>query len=104
MLLSKHFSEERQHFLLSGCVYLSQSFDEPRLVHGADLVEYDLPFFALKTAIHARRIGSSLCGHGGNNDGGNMLVHFIWRDDKAGSGFFDFSADGWVEIDKVRSA
>ena len=43
-LLRKHFLQHRKHTCSSVFVELAQAFDKADFVHGADLVEHDLPF------------------------------------------------------------
>ena len=68
---------------------LSEFLDEAFPVNGPKLIEYDLPFNALESAVHACWIASSFGGHRGDNDRPDVVVHFIGRNDCAGSCLFD---------------
>ena len=82
-------------------VELAQALDEPSFVHNADLVQHDLAFLALKREWDAGRVVAALSGHGRNDHGTNVVVHFIGRDDDARAGFADFVALDGVEADEV---
>ena len=50
-------------------------------VHGAELVQSHLPTFSLEAYRHSYTVWARDRGHGCNNDGQQMLVHLIGRDD-----------------------
>ena len=80
-----------------GGVDLADAFDQPGFVHGPHLVQYDLAGFPLESNRHTGGVGAALCGHGGDDDGIDMVVHFVRGNDEAGAGLADFTAFGWIE-------
>ena len=80
-----------------GGVDLADAFDQPGLVHGPDLIQHNLAGFPLESNRRTGGVGAALCGHGGNDDGIDMVVHFVRGNDEARAGFADFTAFGWIE-------
>src|SRR3546814_4815211 len=62
------------------------------LVHCADLVEGDLPTFALESDRNARRIGPHGRRHGGDDDGTHVAINRVRRNDDAWPGLADLRA------------
>ena len=79
-----------------GFVNLSQSFDQPALVDGPDLIQDNLARLALEPNRHTCGIRTPLGGHGGYDNRIDVEVHFVWGDDQAGASLADFTAFGWV--------
>lgn len=79
------------------CVDLADALDQPGFVHRPDLIQHDLTRFPLESNRHVGRVGTALGGHGGHDDGVDMVVHFVRGNDKAGAGLADFTTRGGVE-------
>jgi len=80
-----------------GCVDLADAFDQPGFVHGSHLFQHDLAGLPLESNRHTGGVWAALCGHGGDDDGIDMVVHFVRGNDEAGAGLADFTAFGWIE-------
>ena len=78
-------------------VDLADALDQAGLVHRPDLIQHDLTRFPLESNRHAGGVGTALGGHGGHDDGVDMVVHFVRGNDEAGAGLADFTALGGVE-------
>src|SRR5437016_12516217 len=61
-------------------------------INGAELIQDDLPGFSLKAHWHSSGIKPHGCCHRRNDDGLQITVHFIRRDDQARTGLLDLSA------------
>jgi len=96
---SEHLGQESEHFLRGGVVDFAHSFNQAHFVDGADLVQDDLSGLSLESDRNPRRILSPLRGHGRDDDGADVTVHLVGRDDQAGTGFADFAAFGGIEAD-----
>lgn len=97
----EQFREERQHVALGGGIDFPHPLDQPLFVYGADLIQHDLAGFAFESDRDAGGIGTEFRRHGGDDDGVNVMVHFVRRDDEAGAGFSDFTALGGIETDEA---
>lgn len=97
----EEFCEEREHVALCGGIDCSRPFHQPLFVHGPDLIQHDLSRLSFEPHGNAGWIKPTLCCHGGDDDGVDVLVHFVRRDDEAGAGLADFTAFGGVEADEV---
>lgn len=86
---------------LCGGINYPHPFHQPLFVHCADPVEHDLAGFALESYRHAGGIRPTFRRHGGDDDGVDVLVHFVRRDNQAGAGFTDFTDLGGVEADEI---
>jgi hypothetical protein len=87
--LSKSNSRAREHFeqssrdvLRSFCRHRSEHPDQSLPVYGTELVQRHLPSFTLKSHRYPRGVRAPDCSHGSNDDGPQMLVHFIGGDDE----------------------
>ena len=92
----------RQGFSSGAWVKFAQAFDEAGFVHCTDLVKDDLAFFALEGERNAGRVITTLGGHGSDDDGGDVLIHLIGRNDDAWSGLADFVAPAGIKADEVN--
>lgn len=95
-LWCKKFCEKGKHVRAGFIVNLAHAFDQPSLVHCSNLVQHDLAILPLETKRNPRWIGSPLRRHGSYDHRIDMTIHFIGRDDKARTGFADFSAFGGI--------
>ena len=100
MLWREEFGEQGEHVCFGGFVDLAEAFDQPVFVHCPNLIQRNLSRLALESHRNASGVGAAFCGHGGDDDGLDVMVHFVWRDDKAGTGFTDFTTVGGVEADE----
>src|SRR3712207_3085793 len=91
-LRGEHLAEDGQDLLAGLLVDQAEPPGEAGLVHGAELVENDLPPLPLKSARNPRRVRGALRGHRGDDDGPDEAVHLVRRDDEAGAGLLDFTA------------
>ena len=66
-----------------GCINLAHAFDQTGFVHRPDLIQYDLARFSLESNRDTGGVGAALGGHGGDDDGIDMLVHFVRGNDEA---------------------
>lgn len=101
-LLRKHLPQHLQRARGGVVVELAHALHQPGLVHGADLVEDDLTFFSLEGERDAAGVVAAFAGHGGDDDGGDVVVHFVRRDDNAGPGFLYFVTPGGIEADEIN--
>jgi len=99
---SEHFGQESKGFLSCGVVDFAQPLHQSYFVHGADLVQDDLAHFSLEPDGNPGRIVMSFCCHGRDNDGADMTIHLIRRDDKTRPGFTDLSSLGGIKANKVN--
>ena len=97
----EEFGEEGEDLSACQFVDLLHTLYEPTFVHRPDLIQHDLTRLAFESHRHAGGVGAPLCRHGGDDNGINVLIHFVRRDDKAGAGFADFTALGGIEADEV---
>lgn len=96
-LWSEELCEQSENMRSGGFIDLADALDQPGLVHCPDLVQHDLPGFSFKSKRHAGGVRTSLCGHRCHDDGVDMMVHFVWRNDETRAGLADFTAFGGVE-------
>ena len=93
---AEHFDEYGGCSLSGACSNRSQFAYEPLSVYGTELIESDLTSFSLKTYRDPCGIGADNRGHGGDDDGPQMLVHFVRRDDQARATLLDFCPLGRI--------
>ena len=86
---------------LCGVIDFPHPLHQPLFVHRADLIQHDLPGFAFESDRDPGGVGPAFRRHWGDDDGINVTVHFVRRDDEAGAGFSDFTALGGIEADEV---
>ena len=98
---SEQFREERQHVALCGDIDFPHPFHQPLFVHCADLIEHDLAGFAFESDRDASGIRAGFRRHRRDDNGINVMVHFVRRDDKTRTGFADFTSLGRIEADEV---
>ena len=99
-LRCKHFGETVQHHSLGATGNPAKFPDKTGLVNRTDLVQHDLTMDALKCARDPRGVVSSLGCHWRNDDGRNVVVHLVWRDDQAWTGLLNLMPARWVQRDK----
>src|ERR1700724_4804591 len=92
---TEHFEEFGGGGLGSALRDRSQFPHQTLPVYSAKLVQNHLPTFSLEANRYSRRVRPGDCGHRSNDDGLQMLVHFIGRDDKAKVGSSGFQRPGW---------
>ena len=87
----------------SGCrVDLAHALDQPGFVHCPDLIQQDLTRFSLESNRQAGGVGTALGRHRGYDDGVDMAIHFVRRNDEAGAGLADFTTLGGVRDARER--
>jgi len=101
---SEHLVQEREHFLRGGVVDFTQPPYQSTCVHSADLVQDDLPAFSLKSDWNPGGVILPMGSHRRDDNGADVAVHLIGRNDQAGTGFADFTAPGGVEADEVAAS
>lgn len=89
-----------QHPLLRFPANGSKTFHESTLVDRPELIEDDLPPYALKRAGNSRRVVAPFRGHWCNDHRSNVCVHLVRRNDETRSGFSDFAPSRRIEIDQ----
>src|SRR5438093_7260450 len=90
--LTEHF-EESSGALAGGARRNRSKLPQQALpINGAELIQDDLPGFSLKAHWHSSGIKPHGCCHRRNDDGLQITVHFIRRDDQARTGLLDLSA------------
>src|SRR5437762_3303147 len=82
-------------------VEFTQALYKPGFINDANLVENNLALLALERERNARGIVPAAGSHGGDDDGADMGVHFVGRDDDARAGLADLVAFGGIEADEV---
>lgn len=101
LLWSEEFSEQGEDMRFGGRIDLADAFDQARLVHRSDLIQHDLTRFTFESNRHTGGVGTALGGHGGHDDGVDMVIDFVRRNDEAVAGLADFTALGVVEAHEI---
>jgi hypothetical protein len=99
-LWGEEFGEKGEHLCACQFVDLSHAFHQPAFVYGPDLIQHDLSRLSLESHRDAGRIKPTFRRYGGDDDGVDVLVHFVRIDDQAGAGLTDFTAFGGVEANE----
>src|SRR5688572_27009626 len=99
---SEHFAQKSEDFLRGGVVDFTQPFYQPDFVHGANLVQDDLAISSAEPHGNTGGIVVALGGHRRDDDGSDMAVHLIGKDDNTGTGFAEFAGFGGNEANEVN--
>src|SRR6476659_9010682 len=83
-----------------GVVYSTKLTDDSNAINRAELVESDEASFAFDSTRNSRRIAFSTGGQWGDNDRSQRDVHFIRRNNQAGTSFLYLASDRWVKVDQ----
>ena len=77
-LLCKYLSQCVKNRYLLILTNLTELFDQSSLIYCADLIQNNLPIFALKLTSNTSRICSPFSSHWSNYNRSNITVHLIW--------------------------
>src|ERR1035441_981847 len=93
----KRFNQRRGNCLRCEGRDLSQLLQQSLPVHSAELIHRHLSASALKGHCHSRRVSSFGGGHGSDNRGLKMPVHFVRRHNQARSCLLHFRSPRGIE-------
>ena len=74
---AEHFHRDCQDNFLGDGIIFPSLFHQADFIHGANLIQDDLPLFSFKLAVNPSWVISSFGGHWGNDYGVNMIIHFV---------------------------
>src|SRR5206468_11691426 len=100
-LRGEHLAQDRKDLVGSLLIDCAQPPHEPDLVHCSDLVQDDLRSLSLEPDRNPRRIGTPMCSHRSDNDGVDVAVHLVRRDDETGASLAYLAPYGRVQAHKM---
>jgi hypothetical protein len=101
--LGKHFLQSNQDLPAFGGIQISKMFDKSRLIDCPQLVKDHFPTLSSESAGDAGWISAPDRRHRRYDYGSDVSIHFIRRNDKAGSGLADLMASDGIKIDKINA-
>jgi hypothetical protein len=78
----------------------SQTFDEAISIDGPQLISHHVPILAIESAAHTKGVGMPTSCERRNNEGAEMSIQFIRRDNNAWPYFPDFRSTRWIQGNK----
>src|SRR5207247_2704184 len=82
----------------------AKTLDQPLVIHRANLVEDDVARLALKLARYTERIRVPARRERRHDEGSEVSVQLVGRDDDAGPLLADLAPSGWIEVDQEHVA
>jgi len=89
-LNSKHCLQNTKDFAQRRVGQASQTFDEAISIDGPQLISHHVPILAFESAAHTEWVGMPSCCERRNNEGAEVSIQLIRRDNNARSCLPDF--------------
>ena len=99
-LHSKHRLQNTKDFAQRGVGQASQTFDEVISIDGPQLISHHVPILAVESAAHTKWVWMPPCCERRNNEGAEVCIQFIRRDNNAWPCLPDFRSTRWIQGNK----